>query len=451
MKSLAFLLSVTASLASATAIALGSDASSVFVPEGASISLPRALTSNSHHKQKDNWGNAVEQDRKKVTIRASKHDRDDISDDFLWALKKANHGGLVYLETGKKYVIGKKLDLTFLKDVYVKIDGELKFTNDIEYWQDNNFYYPFQKSITFWVWGGKDIKIYGSGVINGNGQAWWDGFSGAEILDPNNKYYRPILFLTDNATNVEVNGLHLKDSPCWTNFFVRTNNVVFDNVYISAVSTNASSLPKNTDGFDSLNVDGLTVLNTRVNVGDDCFSPKPNTTNILVRNLWCNGTHGVSMGSIGQYPGVMDFISNALLENITLVNGENGARLKAWAGPNVGYGYMRNITYKDIRVENTDNPIVLDQCYFNINASTCAAYPSRVNITDVKFLNVRGSSSGKEGRVVADLTCSPGATCSGIHLENINITSPKGEPQIVCDNIQGDVGVDCIPASEADF
>lgn len=42
----------------------------------------------------------------------------------------------------------------------------------------------------------------------------------------------------------------------------------------------AQSLPKNTDGFDSLNVDGLTVLNTRVNVGDDCFSPKPNTTNI---------------------------------------------------------------------------------------------------------------------------------------------------------------------------
>jgi galacturan 1,4-alpha-galacturonidase len=86
----------------------------------------------------------------------------------------------------------------------------------------------------------RNVKIYGSGVINGNGQAWWDGFSGAEILDPNNKYLRPILFLTDNATNIEVSGLHLKDSPCWTTFFVRTKNVVFDNVYIDAVSTNAS-------------------------------------------------------------------------------------------------------------------------------------------------------------------------------------------------------------------
>jgi galacturan 1,4-alpha-galacturonidase len=151
------------------------------------------------------------------------------------------------------------------------------------------------------------------------------------------------------------------------------------------------------------------------------------------------------MGSIGQYPGVKDFISNAWMENITLLNGQNGARLKAWAGPNVGYGYINNITYKDIRVENTDAPIVLDQCYFNINDTTCAKYPSKVNITNVKFINVYGTSSGKAGNVVADLTCSPGATCDGIHLEGIDIKSPKGGPSVVvCDNIKGDVGVPCV-------
>jgi galacturan 1,4-alpha-galacturonidase len=128
MKSLALFLSVAAaSLASASAIAIESD----LIPAGAAITLPRHGSSlvsrnNTHCKQKDDWGNAVEKDRKKITIRASKDDGDDISDDFLWAIKKANHGGLVHLEKGKKYVIGKKLDLTFLKDVYVKIDGELK-------------------------------------------------------------------------------------------------------------------------------------------------------------------------------------------------------------------------------------------------------------------------------------------------------------------------------------
>jgi hypothetical protein len=123
---------------------------------------------------------------------------------------------------------------------------------------------------------------------------------------------------------------------------------------------------------------------------------------------------------------------------------------QAWAGPNVGFGKIDNVTYKDLRVENTDAPIVLDQCYFNINETTCAKYPSQVNITNVKFINVYGTSSGKAGNVVADLKCSPGAKCEGIHLENINITSPKGEaPVIVCENIKGDIGVDCVSSSNS--
>lgn len=170
---------------------------------------------------------------------------------------------------------------------------------------------------------------------------------------------------------------HAAQFTLLTNFFVRTNKVTFDNVYIEATSNNASvslvlvlllpmstgvkttqltshqALPKNTDGFDSINVQGLTVTNTRVNVGDDCFSPKSNTSNILVENLWCNGTHGVSMGSVGQYPGVFDYISNAYIKNVTLLNGQNGARLKAWAGVDVGDGFIDNITYEDVYIENT--------------------------------------------------------------------------------------------------
>jgi|TARA_R110002003_G_scaffold702_11_gene21159 galacturan 1,4-alpha-galacturonidase len=159
MKSLSVLLALATSLVSAFAIAIESDA----LPLGASIEHPRSdllapgssLLARGKARQKDNWGNAIEKDRKKITIRASKNDTDDISDDFLWALQKANHGGLVHLKKNHKYIIGKKLDLTFLNDVYVNIEGELKFTNDIKYWQANNFYYDFQKSITFWVWGGK--------------------------------------------------------------------------------------------------------------------------------------------------------------------------------------------------------------------------------------------------------------------------------------------------------
>ncbi|PWY74993.1 CobW domain protein [Aspergillus heteromorphus CBS 117.55] len=380
-------------------------------------------------------------DRQTVTIRASKSEEDDVSSDFLWGLQQANHGGRLLLQKGQTYVIGKKLDLTFLDDVEVQLEGEIQFTNNITYWQANNFYYEFQKSITFWVWGGQDIKIFGSGVLNGNGQRWYDEFAGMEILDPDNTFYRPILFLTDNATRVSVEGITQLNSPCWNNFFVRTKDISFDNVYIHAFSTNASADPKNTDGFDSLNVDGFSVTNMRIDVGDDCFSPKPNTTNIFVQNLWCNNTHGVSMGSIGEYAGELDIIENVYIENVTLLNGEAGARLKAWAGKDVGYGRMNNITYKNIQIQNTDAPIVVDQCYFDVNATECAEYPSAVNLTNVLFENIWGTSSGADGLVVADLACSPDAVCSNITLKGISLTSPAGSPpEIICSDIEGGIG-----------
>jgi galacturan 1,4-alpha-galacturonidase len=166
-----FLLALSATLASAASMARDA------VPAGAAITPATALEprGSGKHGHKDKWGCNKPDYRHKVTIRASKNETDDISTDLLWAFHKANRGGTVYLKEGSTYVIGKKLDLSFLNDVHLQLDGELKFTDDIKYWQANNFYYDFQKSITWVVWGGEKIKIYtntGTGVLNGNGQAW---------------------------------------------------------------------------------------------------------------------------------------------------------------------------------------------------------------------------------------------------------------------------------------
>ena len=67
---------------------------------------------------------------------------------------------------------------------------------------------------------------------------------------------------------------------------------------------------------------------------------------------------------------------------------------------------------------------------------------------DILFQNFTGSSSGKNGRKVAKLVCSPNAVCSNIKLDEIDLTSPKGSPPVViCDGIQGSIGVDCLPAN----
>ncbi|KAK3390100.1 exo-polygalacturonase [Podospora didyma] len=382
--------------------------------------------------------------RKIVKIRASANDTDDVADEFLQGLHDANYGGTLQLSKGQTFVIGKPLDLTFLDNVHVHLDGEIKFTNNTPYWQANAFRHPFQNSIMFWKWGGKDIKIFGEGVLNGNGQRWWNEFAGLEILDPTNAYLRPILFYAENATGLAIEGIHLKDSPCWTTFFVTSKDISLKDVACTAESNNATALPKNTDFFDSLNVEHVTVERAWVNIGDDCFSPKSNATDLYVNTMYCNGTHGQSMGSIGQYSGEKSFIRNVHIENMWMLNGQHGARLKSWAGQNVGYGFIDNVTFKNFWNANNEYSAFLDSCYFNINATTCAAFPSQVNITNVRFENFTGSTSGKYGRAVARLTCSPNAICENISFKNFDVTSPCGPAVIICDGIHGGIGTPCV-------
>jgi hypothetical protein len=85
----------------------------------------KKIGAHGHHKHPD---------RRTVTIRSSRSDTDDISDDFLWGIKAANHGGRLLLKKGKKYVIGKKLDLSFLDNIEVQLEGELK-VGDLITWR----------------------------------------------------------------------------------------------------------------------------------------------------------------------------------------------------------------------------------------------------------------------------------------------------------------------------
>ena len=56
---------------------------------------------------------------------------------------------------------------------------------------------------------------------------------------------------------------------------------------------------------------------------------------------------------------------------------QNGARIKAWAGPDVGSGIVRNITFQNFVESEVDNPVVIDQvrlsrrCFPQAYSHTC--------------------------------------------------------------------------------
>jgi len=171
--------------------------------------------------------------------------------------------------------------------------------------------------------------------------------------------------------------------------------------------------------------------------GDDCVSFKPNSTNIFVDHLVCDGSHGVSVGSLGQYPGEFDIVENVTVSNIQMLNAQNGVRIKSWAGPNVGSGLVRNIHYSNWQESNVDNPIIIDSCYMT-NASVCAKYPSKVPTENVYISNINGTSSGNKKSVVVNLNCSPGGTCTNINLNDITLSPPAqdGPATYSCANVK---------------
>jgi galacturan 1,4-alpha-galacturonidase len=126
---------------------------------------------------------------------------------ILKAFRNCNHGGTVVLD--KNYTIESPLDLTFLHSIDVAITGTVSFTPNISYWLENSFKYAYQDASAMWRFGGEDVNIYGNGVgvINGNGQPWYDG------LAANSSLQRPVLFVVDGLHGGSVTGLHMVNPP----------------------------------------------------------------------------------------------------------------------------------------------------------------------------------------------------------------------------------------------
>lgn len=131
----------------------------------------------------------------------------DDSGNILKAFKDCNNGGTVVLD--QTYNICNPLDLTFLNAVDVALTGTVGFCDDIEHWLPRTFKYNFQGSSAMWVFGGKDVHIYGNGVgtLQGNGQKWYDRFASNATLE------RPIMFVTDGLNGGSFTGINMVNSP----------------------------------------------------------------------------------------------------------------------------------------------------------------------------------------------------------------------------------------------
>jgi hypothetical protein len=74
----------------------------------------------------------------------------------------------------------------------------------------------------------------------------------------------------------------------------------------------------------------VSITNSTINNYDDCVSFKPNSTNIVVSHLNCNGSHGISVGSLGQYAGETDIVANISASYVNMANAQVRMSLRMW-------------------------------------------------------------------------------------------------------------------------
>jgi len=96
------------------------------------------------------------------------------------AIKSCGNGGIIVIPAGLTYQIRSPLELTGCKDCELQIEGILKMSEDLDYW--NGVRDTFHVS---GITGATITSVTGSGLIDGNGVEYWKGsFSYKNVCTP---------------------------------------------------------------------------------------------------------------------------------------------------------------------------------------------------------------------------------------------------------------------------
>ncbi|KIK03625.1 glycoside hydrolase family 28 protein, partial [Laccaria amethystina LaAM-08-1] len=222
--------------------------------------------------------------------------------------------------------------------------------------------------------GGTNVTLRGSldphwGWIDGHGQAWWDA---------QNQVNRPHGIAFSHIINGVIRDMKIWKPIAWNFATSGSSNVhAFNNKIIAVSST--KSFPFNTCiGFSAGGSDMIFEDNFIQN-GDDCLTVGSGASNICFRNSYCEGGHGLSIGSLGK-GGQVANVQNVLIENIQMKSSLYGARFKSWAG---GNGLARNITWRNIVFDDVPFPA-------SIGAKPNSTSNNNTHIQDFMFENFVG-------------------------------------------------------------
>ncbi|XP_066369460.1 exopolygalacturonase-like [Miscanthus floridulus] len=282
------------------------------------------------------------------------------------------------------------------------------------------------------------LLVTGGGTFDGRGATAWPLNECPQKRDCKLLPTSIKLGLVRNATITGVTSLDSK--------FFHVTVVGSHDVRIHRVSIRAPRSSPNTDGVHIQGSSNVHVTDCAVATGDDCVSVGPGASDVVVSGVSCGPGHGISVGSLGRYPGEED-VRRLRVANCTLAGTSNGVRIKTWRGETWPTA-VSGLVFEDIVMRKVRNPIIIDQEYCPYaSCRESEQRPSAVRISDVKFRNIRGESATK---VAVKLSCSEASPCRELELRDIDLRYVKRgvATQSRCAHVAGGVvGGTLVPPS----
>jgi rhamnogalacturonan hydrolase len=226
----------------------------------------------------------------------------------------------------------------------VQLDGLITLTADGSF-SGNAFLFNIVSDVEF-------FSSNGQGAINGQG--WIERISGA------GQNARLVRFL--NSENISFHDIILVDSPTFHLIFQGISNLEAYHVTIRGPDVGG------TDGIDLTCTDNCYIHDCEVTNRDECVSVKSPSQNVLIEDMYCNHSGGMSIGSVtsnsmfsnesknneilNDHSIVADDATGAEVSNITMRNiysfqCTQMLMIKTYPGGNGSRGYVKDSLFEN--------------------------------------------------------------------------------------------------------
>ena len=218
-----------------------------------------------------------------------------------------------------------------------------------------------------------NIEISGTGVIEGNGSAWWTAY------EANSSIHRPYLIRFKACHTVLINDITLQNSPNVHICLGQSGSQFGSDGTISNVTIKAPSTSPNTDAIDTWYWTGVDILNCNLSEGDDNVAMDSYSHDINIKDCTFGNGHGVSVGSYAAS------VNNILVDSCTFNGTTNGIRLKS---NRTRGGQDSAFVYSNITMNNVKYPFYITSWYDKEPYPASAQTPAAVTGTTPLWKNI---------------------------------------------------------------